>query len=831
MKKLLYSTLAIAAVLAASCAQEVSKNNSEELAPVTGKHEVVYKGLASNVTKTAYADDKTFSWEAGEQIIAITGPASEESEDQYYHGTIFTGDVAGTVTNFKGEVGDGQEVLAALYPAYGRLFINNEIAGYFPPTFFVDLDDDNYFTVKSSNPLSNLPLIGVPDEANEILQFHTAAGAAKFTFKGLTPGKKLIRLFAEDEKLSGYFAFDNGLYTNNSALSGTYSVESTYEKDGVTRDTTYNYNCSNKYVQYIVDANAEGTATFYAPLPVGKIGAGSTVYIYDYNMETDNATLVYSRVLSSDLTIKENAVATVAPLTVAASEWESIGTGKFIDNYFWTMFGFTEGEYVDVAIMRDKNNKNLYRMENPFAVAKAKFGFTNKGEATADEYFEFTALPSNGKVLYDEVQTGLYLEATGEATVYASPSLFSNADASRNIVVKFQEDGVTPSSIQFDPVYYWDNAGYWSWFTAGEDGGGIIGTKEGNNIAQLLFPGQTGTYDLDLSVKYTGDSVVDEKGASVTATVLLGANLTGAQLVIAQDAASAKAAIEAGAGVTTITESDSDIAVTLPEDAVTGKYYVYAYSSVTEGLTEACRQLLASETGLEYFNPDDPDKYSLDDIIGTWETNAARIYVSSGSTGSWRNNQSVDITLAASNDEDAGNIMITGFHGDTFDTPLYGSFDTQKGLFQAAGGQIVIDNYNGQTGANQRGMALCDYEDIAADLLFYLEENGTLTYGHGKGYLYPVPTKDGEVQDNLWFGLVYSNLVFNKSTASGAPLKAMGNSSSKTNYVEVSEAENIPAHIASERISCKQKTQEPMFYHLGHEGRKIEGIRTFGFRK
>ena len=59
----------------------------------------------------------------------------------------------------------------------------------------------------------------------------------------------------------------------------------------------------------------------------------------------------------------------------------------------------------------------------------------------------------------------------------------------------------------------------------------------------------------------------------------------------------------------------------------------------------------------------------------------------------------------------------------------------------------------------------------------------------------------------------------------------MGNSSSKTNYVEVSEAENIPAHITSERISCKQKTQEPMFYHLGHEGRKIEGIRTFGFRK
>lgn len=831
MKKLLYSTLAIAAVLAASCSQEISKNNPDELVPVTGKHEVVYKGLASNVTKTAYADDKTFSWEAGEKVIVVTGPVSDESEDQYYHGTIFTGDVAGPVTNFKGEVGDGQKALLALYPAYGRLFVNQDIAAYFPPTFFVDIDDENYFTVKSSNPLSNLPLIGVPDDANEILQFHTAAGAAKFTFKGLTPGKKLIRIFAEEEKLSGYFTFNNGLYTNDSALQGTYSIESTYEKDGETRDTTYTYNCSNKYVQYILDTDSEGTATFYAPLPVGKIGAGSTIYIYDYDMENDNATLAYSRVLARDLEIKENAVATVAPLTVAASDWETVGTGKFIDNYLWSMFKFPEGEYVDVAIMRDKNNKNLYRMENPFAVAKTKFGYTNKGEATADEYFEFTALPSNGKVLYDEINTGLYCEATSDATIYASPSIFSNADASRNIVVKFQEDGVTPSSIQFDPIYYWDNAGYWSWFTAGEDSDGVIGTKEGNNISQLLFPGQTGTYDLDFAVKYTGDSVIDEKGASVTATVVIGDNLTGAQLVLAQDAASAKAAIEAGASVTTITGSDSDIAVTLSEDAVTGKYYVYAYSSVTDGLTEASRQLLGSEAGFDYFNPDDPDKYSLDDIIGTWESNVTRIYVSTGTTGSWRNNQNVDLTLAASNDEDAGNIMMTAFHGDTFDTPLYGFFDTQKGLFQAPGGQVVIDNYNGQTGANQRGMALCDYQDISGELLFYLEEDGTLRYGHGTGYLYPVPTIDGEVQDNLWFGLVYSNLVFIKATASGAPLKAMGNSSSKTNYVEISEAENIPAHITNQKISSKQKTQEPMFYHLGHEGRKVEGIRSFGFRK
>lgn len=830
MKKLLYSTLAIAAVLAASCSQEISKNNSNELALLTGKHEVVYKGLASNVTKTAYADDKTFSWEAGEVVYVVTGPQSDESEDQYLHGSVFTGDVAGTVTNFKGEVADGQEAYLALYPSFGRLFVNNYIAAYLPPTTFVDLDDDTYYTVKSTNPLSNLPLIGVPDDANEVLQFHTATGAAKFTFKGLTPGKKLIRIYAEDEKLSGYFTFDNGLYTNDSALSGTYSIKTTYEKNGETRDTTYTYNCSNKYVQYILDTDSEGTATFYAPLPVGKIGAGSTVYIYDYDMETDNATLAYSRVLASDLEIKENAVATVAPLTIEESDWESVGTGKFIDNYLWSMFKFTEGEYVDVAIMRDKNNKNLYRMENPFSVAKTKFGFTNSGEATADEYFEFTALPSNGKVLYDEVNTGLFFDSvgdSGEATIYASPSLFTNADASRNIVVKFQADGTTPSSIQLDPVYYWYESSYWSWFTAGVTSGGIIGTKTGNNIAQILFPGETGTYDLSLSVSYTGDTVVDEKGAAVTATVVLGDNLTGAQLVVAQDAASAKAAIEAGTNVTTITASDTEIEVVFPEDAVTGTYYVYAYSSVTDGLTEACRQLLAADTAINYFNPDDPDKYTLDDIIGEWESSSISIYVYG--TG-WYYNRESGLTFAASDDEDSGNIMMTAFDGDTFDTPLYGFFDTQKGLFQAPASQIVINNYNGQTGTNQRGMAMCDY-DGAENLLFYIEEDGTLTYCHGDGMLMPTPTFKGIVQEGYWFEIVYSDLVFDKVTASGAPLKAMGKSSSKTNYVEVGEVETIPAHFTSQKISCKQKTQEPMFLHLGHEGRRLDGVTSFGIRK
>lgn len=805
MKKLLYSTLAIAAVLAASCSQEKSTNDAVSALPFQ-THEITLKGAFSPQTRTAYANDKTFSWLDNEAVYVIS------YDDDYTYANVFRGGEAGTVTDFKGELTDGATVAYAMYPAFGRLFINKNIAAFLPSRYYVDETSDDYFTVQSSNPLENLPLVGVLDE-NDILQFYTAAGAAKFTLTGLKAGSKIFRIYSNKESLSGYFALDSekGYYTNDSALSGTYTVESTYTTDsGEERDTTYTLNCSNKYVDLVIDTDNNGTLTGYFPLPVGKISAGAQIMVYDLD-EEGNGTIEYSRVLSRDISIERNKVTEVATLACVPSSWKSAGTASFIDNYTWQSQNFTEGQKVSVSLAQDENNKNLFRIENPFKVAATTFNYQPAGTVSPDEYLEFAVIPGNDQVSYDEIYTGIYNSDIEGEMMFASPGLFNNADPSRNIVTKYQENGL-PAHIQFDPVYFFDK-GYWSWFTNGEDGGGYLGTKLGNNIASLYFPGVTEGPDLALKVLYTGDAIVDEEGAVVTATVDFGNDITGVQLVIAQSEKSALAAIEAGTNVTSITSPNTDIKVTFPAGAATGTYYLYAYTSVTDGLTQACRQLIAAEDGISYFNPNDEDKYTLDNIIGYWYTKTAEIYDGDG----WETGE-FDATIEASNDEDSGNVMITEMWGFTFDVPMYGTFDTQKGLLQIKGEQIPITTSSPNTsyyfGFTKNG-------DPTGDLNFYLSDDGTLSYEKGETILlFAAYTKR---LNNTYAGWLYAfdEIYMEKQeeeSTSGAPALVKADFSSAPQNTEITTPAPKNGSVSFERKNMVE-LQEPMFIHLGKEAK------------
>ena len=802
MKKLLYSTLAIAAVLAASCAQEKSTNEAISALPFQ-THEITLKGAFGPQTRTAYANDKTFSWLENEAVVVVS------YDDSYTYGNIFHGGAAGTVTDFKGEITDGATVAYAMYPAFGRVFVNNSVAAYFPSRYYVDETSDDYYTVQSANPLENLPLVGVLDES-DILQFYTAAGAAKFTLTGLKAGSKIFRIYSNAESLSGYFELNNetAYYTNDSALPGTYNIESTYTTDsGEERDTTYTFNCSNKYVDLVVDTDNNGTLTGYFPLPVGKISAGSQIMVYDLD-EEGNGTMEYSRVIARDIVIERNKVTEVAPLACVPSSWTAVGTASFIDNYTWTSQRFTEGQKVNVSLAQDQNNKNLFRIENPFKVAASTFSYTPSGTVSPDEYLEFTVVPGNDQVNYDELYTGIYNSDLSGEMIFASPGLFNNADPSRNIVTKYQENGL-PAHIQFDPVYYFES-GYWSWFTNGEEGSGYLGTKLGNNIASLFFPGVTESPDLALNVIYTGETIIDEEGAVVTATVDFGNDITAVQLVIAQDAKSALAAIEAGTNVTTVTSPNTDINVTFPAEAATGTYYVYAYTSVTDGLTQACRQLLPAEDGISFFNPNDEDRHTLDDIIGYWYTESAGIYSDGWSTGEF------DATIEASNDEDSGNVMITEMWGFDFDVPMYGNFDTQKGLLQIKGGQIPITtsspNKSYYFGFTKNG-------DPTGNLNFYMGDDGTLSYENGEKLML-FAAFDKRLRQYLGFFYAFDDIYMEKQEeepAAGAPalLKADFNYAPQT--IDITSAPKNGS-VSSKRKNMVE-VQEPMFIHLGKEAK------------
>ena len=219
MKKLIYSIFALAGILAVSCSKEVE-------APVAPADEsaktyttYTYKGIIGEDTRTAYANDKTFSWKAGDKIDVFTYNESTG----YTQITPFEAQEDGVTTTFVGDVEDGFVPGAlAVYPD-NTGFINSEEAVYLPSYIIIDGDSEDYYNASSANPLENLVLVGRVNEEQTAYAFKTAMGAVKFTFKDLPAGSKFLRINAP-EKISGYFNIDeNDLLTNESAVDGTYT--------------------------------------------------------------------------------------------------------------------------------------------------------------------------------------------------------------------------------------------------------------------------------------------------------------------------------------------------------------------------------------------------------------------------------------------------------------------------------------------------------------------------------------------------------------------------------------------------------------------------------
>ena len=87
--------------------------------------------------------------------------------------------------------------------------------------------------------------------------------------------------------------------------------------------------------------------------------------------------------------------------------WTSIGTGQFIDNFFWTNNSFTSN--VDVEIFRQDQDANSYRIPNPYLIANTKFG---RSGYAGDDYLYFT-VASSGDVTFETMVTGMTLNIGG----------------------------------------------------------------------------------------------------------------------------------------------------------------------------------------------------------------------------------------------------------------------------------------------------------------------------------------------------------------------------------------------------------------------------------
>lgn len=448
MKKLFISALALAALTAVSCNKEV------EMPVEPGTHPVSIIATLSEETKTAYENEKTFSWVEGDHIYLLVSKDEDGSLDYIR----MVAESSGTTVKFSGDCPDGYTPISiATYPKdTGNTNYSSDLqyqkSGDYPDSYRLW----GTITPDLANPMGSIPLIGL-EQPDGTFSFKTATGILKFTVSNIPADAYFFQLDAPSgTNLNGYFNLSNMSVINMSdAVAGW----------------------PQKYVYFTPEAEGE-TRDFYLPIPVGTVPAGSTISI-----RSSSRGVIELATTAKDIEVVRNQVIRIPAVTcpdAPAETWTYLGTGKFIDTFVWSENNFGD-QPVDVAIYYDATY-DQYKMPNPYVIAAEQNGVTATG---ADEEFFFT-VADKGRISHDWLNMGLPLSKNASATW----AMISGKDVAgygndNTHVVSYNADG-SLAQIQIAPCYR----------TSDENTTGApssydneIGKDHNNGIIEISFPG------------------------------------------------------------------------------------------------------------------------------------------------------------------------------------------------------------------------------------------------------------------------------------------------------------------------------------------------------
>lgn len=791
MKKLLLSVLALAGILAVSCNKEVEAPVAPEHNGTT--HTVTLKAAFAQEgeTRTEYANNKTFSWVEGDVVYVR---CTNEADEKWYWAP-FTAETSGATTDLTGEVDDGYEPYDVAVYVPGENYISSayynesSVRVVVPISYHEDgyglaeTSDGNtpYWNsveIASESPLSRLPLVSVTKD--DVLYFQTAMGALKINLTDVPAEADHVRITCGDDGALGNYLM---------VQEGEIRMSEPWSDDEGQRYAT-------SFTEYYFQPVSDGKVSFVMPFPVGTLVKGSVIDVMDASNN-----VLFSKSFKKDVVIARNKIVELAELSTEVT-WETLGTGKFVDNYLWEDMGIAADTYVDVEIQKNANEEGYYRIVNPYGAAAKAFGYQAPYKVNGPQDFVFhimavgeklynTTVTLADQIYYSEVYTGVdagddYIDddITGDDLEYVAhhPGDYRNFSAEekwgRNLVAKYGADG-NPANVIAAPIYLWGADGYWT---------GNNPLHETNNVIQILFPGVSSAVELDSSVAFGEVTDDTPEQAVASASINLGNDVVSAKVVIAADLAAAKAAIAANTNVTEVTAS-GDVEVLLPANAPTGDYMVFAYTQAKDGFTEAANQYIYSAS-FKYFNSNDDAGYTLADIVGVYDSDPMHIAYYTSSGWNWGDGKSVNtITIEESDDDFLGNIMITEIEctaesrGYTLVTgsgygPVYGTFNTATGEVLIPLGSLYWEN------AGEGVFWVGDREDDGTDM--FMDKPGHLTMVNARNYL-GVVEEDGSYNGYIYRILGgYSNYTYNYTRRSSAPVAPNRvRRASSTNFVEI----------------------------------------------
>lgn len=564
MKKFIYSVLAVAAL--AACAKELDKQSPEKASEdVVGDNLVAITASVEESSKTAYADNKTFSWLAGDLIRVRV---SNGSNAGYAN---FKTTEGGSTATFSASLSDYYRPSGnAVYPANLSPAISGEdFLITLPQQYFYNRGNENdpskYTYTGDANPLKTVPLIGdlQPDGS---YKFKTAMGVAHFKVTDVAEGTSFVALYA-NENIRGKFK----------VVDGAVSLEN-YVSDG------------GNMAYFVVTPAEDNSVSVYFPLPVGTLSAGFEIRLLD---SKGSATL-FSQVSKKPITIERNKITEVAPFKGSYS-WESIGKGKFYDNFLWTNLGLAANTPVEVEIAKNLTEPGSYKLIDPYGAAATLAG---KTVADTRSDFAFKILKAGDKVynttttlddwvFYDSVESGVAdaysttynLNFPGTWTSYAAESSWG-----RNYVARYQSDGTSPANILVAPIYLYGDDNYWT--------AKAIDLAH-DDIIQIVFPEQE-LISVNASLSFVEISDDTPAQPIAKASVAFGSAFKQVALVAAADATAAAAAFQ-DASLVSFAITGGDVEVKLPADAPSGKYAIYASFVPADGMNSMLATTIVSE--------------------------------------------------------------------------------------------------------------------------------------------------------------------------------------------------------------------------------------------
>lgn len=441
MKKLLFSLTAAAVALLSSCAKEEAPA-LEEAVPGAVK---ITARIDNDATKTHYvegASSAALYWNAGDRFKLMVYKNDEGKAANFYSFEA-DADAAGSEATFT--IVSGSMDLTT-YPAAGYAVYPNTLAtGGVKDAYTVTLSGE--YTIATGTDLSKVavPMIGVPTDAADAntYVFSPAVGVLKVQLTHVpAAARKLVLKAVDTDNVSGVFPLD--------AANGFRMADATSEGHTVT-------------VNFPAQADDSDLAV-YMPIPAGTISAGAVFEVQD------NAGVALH---ATPATVKAIDVAKgqLIPIKAinTASEWVTLGTGKFVDNFLWNHMGVAasldnqEAGYIDVTIQQNVADNNKYRVVNPYGAILASLGRTQ--EASHSDFLEFTITDASN-VDFVTTNTG-YNSGAGVVSI-------EDVNGTNNIVILGTADA--PEIVQLAPKYNSD--------------GSFVYTRNGReNLIRIAFPG------------------------------------------------------------------------------------------------------------------------------------------------------------------------------------------------------------------------------------------------------------------------------------------------------------------------------------------------------